>query len=397
MSEVGGETDDDDDEGGDDGEELDALDDGEDLDDFDTFDDLEEDGSDLDEQDDLDEFDDLAEDSDLDPDGDLVEQDTLGEQEQQELDALVPELDEANTLQQEQESMQQALETQETQIQMLETEMYQTQEYQTPEQMTKAQQELSVAKAKAETLEQSRQQVQAQHEKAVAQILAEHGDKIPQSQLERIANGANLQVVMGDGQSNVLGSHFFDGKTNIEVVVYQEAQARNTTQHETNHMMSYNTFTQQQSKESMSVQKNSGVRQFSYENKNGEISRSDKNRALNEGITSHYTNQQLEAQQEGLGLSAARQNGYQQATEVVTQMEQIVGKDAVAHAYYTGDVASLQTQVDALGGKGAFETLSRCTDTVTYERNPEARAEAMAQAQEVLCNMSEAKEAKAND
>lgn len=263
---------------------------------------------------------------------------------------------------------------------------------------------LSVTTASAETgtpsegtgvTETPQQQVENFHQQSLAQILELHGHRIPESQRERIAAGVqDLQVVEYDPRTQVTGSfRYHNGQSSIRVSNYSEAQMERTTKHETNHFASFNRELVVPDEKGHTVHRTSGVRQHSYfHSKEGiEVTLANKNRAMNEGITTLYTTQQLEAIDPAKGAEAARSTGYIHAMELTQEMEAIVGKDVMADAYYGGNLGALESRVDQLGGEKAFENLSRCMDTVTYTEDPAERAAAMREAQDILATMSERK------
>ena len=243
------------------------------------------------------------------------------------------------------------------------------------------------------SLEQAQQSVENHHHQSLGQIMEMNGQFIPDSQKERIGNGVqDIKAIEYNPDSRVTGSFsFHNNKSTIHVSNINETQIERTTKHETNHFCSFNREILVPGEKGYTVHKTSGVRQASYfhPSQGREVHISSKNRGMNEGITTMYTNQQLEAMDPAKAAEAARQNGYAHATELSQELESIVGKEAIAQAYYGGNIAGLEAKVNELGGEKAFENLSRCMDTVTYSKDYAERMSAMREAQDILATMSE--------
>lgn len=242
-------------------------------------------------------------------------------------------------------------------------------------------------------MERAQQSVETYHQQSLEQILEMNGQFIPDSQKERIGNGVqDIKVVAYNPESRVTGSFAFHNNQNsIRVSNINETQMERTTRHETQHFSSFNREIIVPGEKGYTVYKTSGVRQASYFHpaQGREIPISSKNRGLNEGITTMYTNQQLEAIDPAKATEAARQNGYAHATELSQELENLVGRETIAQAYYSGNLAGLNAKVNELGGEKAFETLSRCMDTVTYSKDYAERMYAMREAQDILATMRE--------
>lgn len=243
------------------------------------------------------------------------------------------------------------------------------------------------------SMEQAQQSVEAHHHQSLGQIMEMNGQFIPDSQKERIGNGVqDIKAVEYNPDSRVTGSFsFHNNKSSIRVSNMNETQIERTTKHETNHFTSFNREIIVPGEKGYTVHRTSGVRQASYfhPTQGQEVPISSKNRGMNEGITTMYTNQQLEAMDPAKAAEAARQTGYAHATELSQELENIVGKEAMAQAYYGGNISGLESKVNELGGEKAFENLSRCMDTVTYTTDPAERMSAMREAQDILATMSE--------
>lgn len=243
------------------------------------------------------------------------------------------------------------------------------------------------------SMEQAQQSIENYHQQSLGQIMEMNGQFIPDSQKERICNGVqDIKAVEYNPESRVTGSFAFHNNQNsIRVSNINETQMERTTKHETNHFTSFNREIIVPGEKGYTVYKTSGVRQASYFHpaQGREVPISSKNRGLNEGITTMYTNQQLEAIDPVKATEAARQNGYVHATELSQELESIVGKETIAQAYYGGNIAGLEAKVNELGGEKAFEHLSRCMDTVTYSKDYAERMSAMREAQDILATMNE--------
>lgn len=243
------------------------------------------------------------------------------------------------------------------------------------------------------SMEQAQRSIEGYHHQSLGQILEMNGSFIPDSQKERIGNGVReIKAVQYNPETGVTGSFRFHNNTSsIRVSNLSEAQMERTTKHETNHFASFNREIIVPGEKGYTVYRTSGVRQSScfHPTHGQEVTLSSKNRGMNEGFTTMYTNQQLEAIDPQKAAEAARQTGYSHATELSQELERIVGKEAVAQAYYGGNTAALEGKVNELGGEKAFENLSRCMDTVTYSRDYAERMSAMREAQDILAVMQE--------
>lgn len=244
------------------------------------------------------------------------------------------------------------------------------------------------------SMEQAQQNVESFHKQSVDQIMEMNGKYIPESSKERINNGVDSIKAIEKDSDGKNKSHFSfsKGKSSIEVVNGDKTQMERSTKHETNHFTSFNREIIVPGNKGYTVHKTSGVRQASWfhVNHTGEnIPISANNRGMNEGITTMYTNEQLAAMDPEKGKTAAQQGIYPHATELSLQLQEIVGKDAVAQAYYGGDIKGLEAKVDALAGEKGFENLSKCMEKVTYTKDPAERVSAMKEAQDILAKMNE--------
>lgn len=243
-------------------------------------------------------------------------------------------------------------------------------------------------------IENAQELAENAHKTSASQILELNGQYLTQEGKERLERGVDVirAVPYRNGAENIGSFSYHDGKSEINICAIDVGQIERTTQHETNHFASYNMESIENPELSKKhVNKRSGIHCLEYteDSKKRIIEFVDQNRGFNEGITQMYTNRQLELQESGKGLEAARQNGYMFATELSEQVEQIIGVETVAQAYYGGKMEMLKKRIDVLGGNGTFERLSKDMDKVTYSRDFTERFWAMRDAQEILAMMSE--------
>lgn len=235
------------------------------------------------------------------------------------------------------------------------------------------------------------------YDRAVEQLMVTKGEYLSEQGFERLEAGVDhLDVVEPNENSRTIGTFsFHEGSTTITVCAINKEQVERTTQHEVNHFASYNKEIQvepsDEGMEGKQFMRTSGIREYEYyESPNGSVCMlKDSNRGFNEGITQMYTIRQLRDIDEQKGINALRQNGYAHATELVEQVEEAVGEEVISRAYYGGDLKGLEDRLDEMGGKGTFDTLSRCMDEVTYSSSYIDRMIAMRDANEVLASISE--------
>lgn len=243
------------------------------------------------------------------------------------------------------------------------------------------------------TMEEAQRSIESYHKQSVDQILVMNGNYISEQGKERLQNGiTSIQAVEHNPGSHISGSFsFHNNQSSMKVANITVEQMERTTKHETNHFASFNREIIVPGDKGHTVYKTSGIRQTSYfQTSRGErLAMDSRNRGMNEGLTTMYTNEQLMALDPAKGQAAARQNSYQHATEICRQMEEILGRETMAKAYYGGDLKGLEGKVNELAGEKSFESLSRCLDRVTYSTNPAERVTAMKEAQEILAKMSE--------
>lgn len=246
------------------------------------------------------------------------------------------------------------------------------------------------------SLEKAQENIEFFHNRSKEQILELHGEFISGESYDRIIKGVDSirAVKYNQNKSSIGAFYYHNGETNIEVCNLDREQLERTTQHETNHFMSFNKETQQfidyESLE-RKCNKISGIHEceFVVDSKDNICEFKDLNRGFNEGITQMYTNRQLEAIAPYKGELSARQNGYQYATELSEQVEGIVGPEMIAKAYYGGELKPLEEKINQLGGKGSFARFSKDIDVVTYSIDYVERLQAMRDAQGILASMSE--------
>lgn len=246
------------------------------------------------------------------------------------------------------------------------------------------------------SLEKAQQSVEFYHNRSKEQILELHGAYISDESYERIENGVDyIEAVRYNPDETCIGSFYYhNGETHISVCNIDPEQLESTTQHETNHFMSFNIERQElvdDTSMDRKYYKKSGIHESEYivDQKNHIKEVKDLNRGFNEGITQMYTNRQLGEIAQYKGELAARQNGYQFATELSEQVEDILGKDFIAKAYYGGELGQLKEEINRLGGKGSFERLSKDMDKAVFSSDYVTRLEAMKDAQELMAAMSE--------
>ncbi|MBQ8642507.1 MAG: hypothetical protein IJ480_09855 [Clostridia bacterium] len=236
--------------------------------------------------------------------------------------------------------------------------------------------------------------IEIYHQQSIDQILEKEGDNIPAAEKARIRQGVqNLEAVPYDMEKRVAGSYNYETDT-MQIAYITPTQLERTTKHETNHFSSYNHEAIIPDDQGYTTIRQSGIRDVSWYHSNetgADIMIFDNNRGMNEGITTMFTQGQLEEINMEAAVEAIRQNGYSNATEVCGEMENLVGHETIAKAYYSGDTISLEHSIDGLGGEGTFRRLSKCIDETTYNPDPEIRSKAMAEAQELLARMHERK------
>lgn len=249
-----------------------------------------------------------------------------------------------------------------------------------------------------ETLERHAQiSVEHYHNESIAQILDMNGKYINEADRARIENGADsikaVEHNPNSGHSGLFRST--NGKSSIEVSAINNAQMERTTKHETNHFASKNReiIVPMPDKGGYQVYQTVGMRHTSWfhNTRTGENSGYETSgRGLNEGMTTMYTNEQLSALSKEKGEAAEREGVYSHATEVCKQLQETLGKDALGEAYYGGKTMALQEKMDALGGRGTFETFQSSMDK-TLSKDYGERVQGMREAQEILAQLNEQK------
>ena len=250
-----------------------------------------------------------------------------------------------------------------------------------------------------QTLEQAQRSVEAFHTQSITQILENNGKYMSEADRARVAEGADSvkAVSYNGGPTGRYG--FSNGKSSIQVSAINPTQMERSTKHETNHFASKNReiIVPKPDKHGYTVYNTVGTRQSSYfhSTKTGEIfNYTEKGRGLNEGLTTLYTNQQLTELNAEKGKAAEQQAIYSHATELCSQLESIVGKDALKEAYYGGNLQGLEAKVNALAGEKGYEYLRDCFDR-TLSKDYAERVEAMKDAQVILAKMYEEREKRA--
>lgn len=245
------------------------------------------------------------------------------------------------------------------------------------------------------TLEQARRDVETYHQQSITQILEMNGKYMSETDRARVANGVdNIQVMEHNPLLGRTGGYLFsNGRSNMEVSVIDQLQMERSTKHETNHFASKNReiIVPEPGKKGYTVYQTVGTRQSSWfhSNETGlNFNFTSRGRGMNEGLTTMYTNQQLMELSREKGEAAERQEIYSHATELCSQLESVVGKDALKEAYYGGNLQGLEAKVDALAGEKGFESLRDCLDR-TLSKDYAERVQAMKEAQTILAKMYE--------
>lgn len=251
------------------------------------------------------------------------------------------------------------------------------------------------------SLEQTQKDVESYHQQSIEQILALNGKYMSEEDRARVAGGSDKpRAIESDPNRGRNGGYLlYKGRSSIEVSAMDQQQMERTTKHETNHFASKNRemLVPEPDKKGYTVYQTVGTRSSSWfhSDETGEnYNFTTKGRGLNEGLTTLYTNQQLTELSKEKGEAAERQQIYAHATELCSQLEDIVGQDTLKEAYYGGNLQALQEKVDALAGEKGYEALQDCLDR-TLSKDPAERVEAMKKAQNILAKMYEKGETKA--
>lgn len=251
------------------------------------------------------------------------------------------------------------------------------------------------------SLEQAQKDVESYHQQSIEQILAINGKYMSEEDRARVAGGVDkLRAIEHAPNRDRNGGYLlYKGQSSIEVSAIDQQQMERTTKHETNHFASKNReiLVPEPDKKGYTVYQTVGTRRSSWfhSDETGEnYNFTTKGRGLNEGLTTLYTNQQLTELSKEKGEAAERQQIYAHATELCSQLEDIVGQDTLKEAYYGGNLQALQEKVDTLAGEKGYETLQDCLDR-TLSKDPAERVEAMKEAQTILAKMYEKGETKA--
>ena len=251
------------------------------------------------------------------------------------------------------------------------------------------------------SLEQAQKDIESYHQQSIEQILALNGKYMLEEDRARVAGGADkLRAIENDPNRGRNGGYLlYKGRSSIEVSAMDQQQMERTTKHETNHFASKNReiLVPEPDKNGYTVYQTVGTRRSSWfhsDETRENYNFTTKGRGLNEGLTILYTNQQLTELSKEKGEAAERQQIYAHATELCSQLEDIVGQDTLKEAYYGGNLQALQEKVYALAGEKGYEALQDCLDR-TLSKDPAERVEAMKEAQNILAKMYEKGETKA--
>ncbi len=254
---------------------------------------------------------------------------------------------------------------------------------------------VSNGETKTSELGEAQKSVEGFHTQSVAQIFETNGKYMTDADKERVAAGLNsIKAVEHDPSKGRTGGYsYHNGKSSIEVSAISKEQMERTTKHETNHFMSHH------KENTMPDPKNNGTTVFNTvgfrhsswfrSDKTGEISNyTERGRGMNEGMTTMLTNEQLAQLDAEKGKAAERQQIYANSTELMAQLESIVGKDTVRGAYFGGNNQALESEVNRLAGDKEYDRLVSCLDR-TLSRDAAERVSATKEAQEILARMSE--------
>ena len=246
-----------------------------------------------------------------------------------------------------------------------------------------------------DAMELAQRSVENYYNQSIQQILEINGKYMSDVDCERVANGVDsIKAVEHTPGKGYTGFYLLNnGRSSIEVSAINQLQMERSTKHETNHFASTNReiIVPQPDRRGYTVYQTVGTRQASWfhSNETGKDSEfTSKGRGLNEGLTTMYTNQQLMEISKEKGETAERQGIYGHATEICTQLENILGKDTLKEAYYGGNLQNLESKVDSLAGDKSFENLRECLDR-TLSRDYFERVQAMKEAQSILARMYE--------
>ena len=165
------------------------------------------------------------------------------------------------------------------------------------------------------------------------------------------------EMVPGDGAYRVVGLRDVnDGKICIRDCANMDT-LKHTSSHETMHDLSYQRTDREETHVEAADGKNitvskttdySGIfrletTRYTYPDASEEISRSEANRYLNEGMTQMYTIEAMSARGE-----YPRFDSYTHEVAWSLQLREKVGEEAFARAYFGGDVAQLEQRVNAM-------------------------------------------------
>ena len=248
------------------------------------------------------------------------------------------------------------------------------------------------------TNETAQKSVESNFQDSLKQILDLNSKYINEADRDRIKDGSiTLIGTKGSIYSGRRGSYsYHNGNSKITVLGINERQIERTVQHETNHLVSNKNreiLVPDPQNQGYTVYKTVGTRQSSWfhNNRTGEIlNYTEKGRGLNEGLTTMFTNEQLGQKSPEKGIAAKQENIYPHATELAQQLQELLGQDTLKEAYYGGNLARLEAEVDKLAGEKGYEQLRDCMDR-TLSSNRVERVQAMKDAQRILDKMHDAK------
>lgn len=243
-------------------------------------------------------------------------------------------------------------------------------------------------------LEMAEEQVEKVYEETSATLLENYGAYISKENMERVENGIDdIRVTENMERGKTGGYLYHDGKSSMTIASISEAQRERSTIHETLHFHSNHKeiYVPMPEKDGYMVYNTVGTRQSSWFHsaKTGENSGySEKGRGMNEGITTVKTIEHLNSIDPEKGEEAEHNHVYEHAKEIITSLQEIVGKEAINEFYFGGSNHKLETKVNELVGD-EYEHLIDCLDRSIDKDSYAVRVEATKEAHQIISHMSE--------
>lgn len=218
-------------------------------------------------------------------------------------------------------------------------------------------------------LTESRENAEASFDRTIESVFGKYENYISEADKNRIEETAEISrpVVMSESEYieqfpgndlNVLG-HFDPVNEKIYIKDNKNEIVRHVSAHESMHLCSHNEIT-------ADIEGNTVVRSGIRETIISEEGIKDQNRGINEGITEMYALRELESQ--GDTEAAGFVTSYPEARGYACLMEEIVGSDIVADAYFGGNSERLKSEFSKLNESAptAWESFSKDIETVEY-------------------------------